>query len=309
MIESSMPMVSIGLPTFNRPEGLKRSLDCILLQTYPSLEIIVSDNCSSPEHSIEEIVADYSRKDKRIKYYRQESNIGAFFNFQFVLKKASGEYFMWFADDDFKSPIFIEQMLGLIQNAGGAFGTYAVKNYVSGDSYTYKVPTILSDMPLHQQLMRFLTVFPSVYIYGLFKRKSLDFFLELPESFDFFDGYFAMHVLLKDGLHVKPTEVPITILGLNEKEYVPKPFNKMEGRVFSYSAVIKGCWKLIKEEKRLNFWWRQLSLGYFLIVIGRYYITFEYKYNPIAWVLNYLVRIPLRFIYRAVNKIKSLIKG
>ena len=39
MIENQ-PLVSVGIPTYNRPEGLRQTLDCITFQTYKNLEII-----------------------------------------------------------------------------------------------------------------------------------------------------------------------------------------------------------------------------------------------------------------------------
>ena len=47
-MQDATPMVTVGIPTFNRPEGLERTLACITKQTYTNLEIIVSDNCSMP---------------------------------------------------------------------------------------------------------------------------------------------------------------------------------------------------------------------------------------------------------------------
>jgi len=93
------PLVSVGIPTYNHPEGLRRTLECITRQTYNNLEIIVSDNCS-PGPETEIIVREFMIKDERIQYYRQDDNYGALFNFKFVLEKATGEYFMWVADDD-----------------------------------------------------------------------------------------------------------------------------------------------------------------------------------------------------------------
>ena len=40
------PLVSVGIPTFNRPMTLYRTLECIICQTYKNLEIIISDNYS-----------------------------------------------------------------------------------------------------------------------------------------------------------------------------------------------------------------------------------------------------------------------
>lgn len=91
-LSDEMPLVSVGIPTYNRPEGLRRTLECITGQTYQNLEIIVSDNCS-PGLETERMVREFMEKDSRILYYRQEKNVGAANNFSFVLKKASGVFF------------------------------------------------------------------------------------------------------------------------------------------------------------------------------------------------------------------------
>jgi glycosyltransferase involved in cell wall biosynthesis len=107
--------VSIGLPTYNRPENLEKALKCITNQTYKNLEIIVSDN-ASPNSKVEEIVENYLSIDSRVKYYKQEKNIGVLANAEFVLKKSTGEYFTWFSDDDWRSREFIENMVKLLDN-------------------------------------------------------------------------------------------------------------------------------------------------------------------------------------------------
>jgi FkbM family methyltransferase len=105
-------LVSIGLPTYNRPEGLRRALTRITQQTYKNLEIIVSDNFS-PDPEVGEVVKQFQRQDPRVKFIRQSKNIGASANFRFVLEQASGEYFMWASDDDyFESHKLIEALVG-----------------------------------------------------------------------------------------------------------------------------------------------------------------------------------------------------
>lgn len=102
-------LVSIGLPTRNQAKFLKRSLDLLLFQTYSNFEIIISDNASSDE--TQSVCEEYARKDVRIQYFRQERNLGegAAHNFDFVRRKAQGEYFMW-AADDWWHPKFIETL-------------------------------------------------------------------------------------------------------------------------------------------------------------------------------------------------------
>ena len=95
----SKSLVSVGIPTYNHPQGLRRTLECITGQTYENLEIIISDNCS-PDPETEAVAHEFMEKDSRIQYFRQPENKGAWPNFEFVLEKATGEYFMWAADDD-----------------------------------------------------------------------------------------------------------------------------------------------------------------------------------------------------------------
>lgn len=114
IMSSTQPLVTVGIPTFNRPDGLRRSLDCISRQTYPNLEIIVSDN-ASPGDETRNVVEDCMARDARIRYVRQPSNLGATANFQYLLDAASGEYFLWVSDDDWRAPSYIEVLLHELQ--------------------------------------------------------------------------------------------------------------------------------------------------------------------------------------------------
>jgi glycosyltransferase involved in cell wall biosynthesis len=97
--DGSLPLVSVGIPTYNRPGELRKLLGYIIAQTYPNLEIIVSDNCS-PGNETREVVQEFIKKDPRISYFRQPENYGPMFNMNFVLQQSIGVYFMWAADDD-----------------------------------------------------------------------------------------------------------------------------------------------------------------------------------------------------------------
>lgn len=89
--------VTIGIPTYNRADRFLRSaLECALAQTWEDLEIIVSDNCSTDNTA--DIVASYS--DPRLRYVRQDRNIGANNNFNYCVENAKGTYFLLYHDDD-----------------------------------------------------------------------------------------------------------------------------------------------------------------------------------------------------------------
>jgi len=114
MNSADSPIVSIGLPTFNRCAYLRIALSSILTQDYVNMEIIISDNASTDNTEL--LCVELCERDSRIKYYRQIRNIGAVPNFEFVLKKASGPFFMWVADDDKLEPTIIKKYVDFLRN-------------------------------------------------------------------------------------------------------------------------------------------------------------------------------------------------
>lgn len=113
MLETT-PLVTVGIPTYNRPEGLGKTLACITAQTYSNLEIIVSDNCST-DPGVLPVLEKYAGLDKRITCHIQKSNLSIVPNFQFLLNHASGKYFMWAADDDQWNHDYIERCVNAME--------------------------------------------------------------------------------------------------------------------------------------------------------------------------------------------------
>jgi glycosyltransferase involved in cell wall biosynthesis len=101
-----IPKVSIGMPVFNGEKYIREALDSLLSQTFTDFELIVSDNASMD--GTEAICHEYAARDMRIRYIRQTENLGAEANFKLVMDEAVGEYFMWAAADDTRSPDFLE---------------------------------------------------------------------------------------------------------------------------------------------------------------------------------------------------------
>lgn len=121
MNSSNTPLISIGIPTYNRADGnLHKVIERALGQTYQNVEVIVSDNCSSDHTS--EVVK--SIEDPRLRYFRQETNIGPGNNFNFCLNQAKGDYFLLFHDDDMVDPDFVEACMSSLepgQSVGAIF--------------------------------------------------------------------------------------------------------------------------------------------------------------------------------------------
>jgi glycosyltransferase involved in cell wall biosynthesis len=107
------PLVSIGMPVYNGEKYLAAALDSILSQTYPRLEIIISDNASTDATRL--ICEAYAAKDSRVRYYRNASNLGAARNYNLTVEYASGKYFKWAAYDDVCKPRFIERCVEILE--------------------------------------------------------------------------------------------------------------------------------------------------------------------------------------------------
>jgi glycosyltransferase involved in cell wall biosynthesis len=113
---NSKPLVSIGMPIYNAERYVRQALDSLLAQDYDNFELIISDNASTDR--TQEICQAYAKRNKRIQYYRNRTNMGIFWNFSRVLELSSGEYFMWAAGDDYRDPRYIQLCLQAFKTSG-----------------------------------------------------------------------------------------------------------------------------------------------------------------------------------------------
>ena len=111
----SITGISIGFPVYNGELFLKKALDSLLNQTYSNFELIISDNNSTD--STQRICQEYAKNDDRIRYIKQEKNIGPYPNFYFVLSQSKGKYFMWAAADDFWDILILYKKISLCYSA------------------------------------------------------------------------------------------------------------------------------------------------------------------------------------------------
>ena len=109
------PRISIGLPVYNGERFLRRTLDCLLAQTYRDFELIICDNRSDDQ--TEQICRTYSTTDRRIQYHRSQTNLGAPANFNLAFTLSQGEYFKWAAADDYCDQHFLERCMTVLDQS------------------------------------------------------------------------------------------------------------------------------------------------------------------------------------------------
>ena len=207
---SHNPKISVGIPVYNGEKFIRKSIESVLRQTYGNFELIISDNASTDSTS--DICTEFLTKDSRIKFVRQDKNMGAIWNFNFILQKAVGEYFVWVAADTIILPEFLEKNINLLESQDKAVG--CISKIKIDHTYVDKFKTekkILKKFGLvyrpydtlpitgnyMERIRKYLKHFPWEMAYSVYRTEALR------ESFvhDFFVGFDASLALnvLKHG--------------------------------------------------------------------------------------------------------------
>lgn len=105
-------LVSILIPTYNRPGYFEEALKSALQQTYRNIEIVVTDDSTSDD--TERLVSAYQNKHDNIRYVRNRPGLGAARNFRKCMSLARGEYINYLMDDDLFHPEKIEKMMAVV---------------------------------------------------------------------------------------------------------------------------------------------------------------------------------------------------
>ena len=123
-MNEKQPFISVCIPTYNRANYLGRCIESIIGYSEEYIEIVIQDNCSAD--GTREVVKQFN--DKRIKYFRNETNIGLFNNVVQVIKNAIGKYVYLLTDDD----ILLAGALNTIVNILGRNEISALRtNFIS----------------------------------------------------------------------------------------------------------------------------------------------------------------------------------
>jgi len=90
--------VSVNITTYNRANLLSRCISSVINQSYFELEIIIVDDCSNDD--TKNVVKEFQKKDKRIKYFRHDFNKGNAYARNTALENCTGYYVAFMDDDD-----------------------------------------------------------------------------------------------------------------------------------------------------------------------------------------------------------------
>ncbi|MES5953885.1 glycosyltransferase family 2 protein [Bacillus fungorum] len=112
--EKSLPLVSILIPTYNRPHYFKIALESALAQTYSNIEIIIGDDSTNDE--TETLIREqYLLTHKNITYIRNRPTLGQFHNDLMLIEKSNGQYINFLMDDDVFYKHKIQKMMAYFE--------------------------------------------------------------------------------------------------------------------------------------------------------------------------------------------------
>lgn len=207
----NQPLVSIGLPTYNRADYLNVCLANLANLDYKNIEIIISDNHSTDKTY--EICRKYIGKDSRIRYYRQTANLGVEKNSLFVLEKAKGKYFFLASDDDIRNKKYISELIPLLEQNPKATTAITDTTLFTKDQ-SFSIPVYFRRLS-HPVVSFYTYVFHpecvSILFYGLHRRSYLfiDNFRRIvnekrPFGIKGYDNSLAIFLLLRGDLLYTP---------------------------------------------------------------------------------------------------------
>lgn len=167
----NLPLVTIGIPTFNRVGSLEVAIASARTQTYDRLEILIADNGSTD--GTRQLLENVAGADRRVRLLLHPHNLGPVENFNSLVRAAQGEYFTFLADDDHLRPNAIEELASVLRDDPATVlvgGTVAYEG--KGIRFVERSPD-LRGSPAARVLGYYLTVRANGVFYGLARRSAL----------------------------------------------------------------------------------------------------------------------------------------
>jgi glycosyltransferase involved in cell wall biosynthesis len=168
------PLVTIGIPAYDRPWQLERAVRSALAQDHRAIEVLVSDDASS-NPAVRQLGASLAATDSRLDFVRQPSNVGHAANYQWLLEAAHGDYFMWLSDDDWIDPEYVARCLAVLLEDSSTRVVCGLARYYRGASYVLDERSINLDCrrPGRRLIRYFSRVSLNGPLFGVARREDL----------------------------------------------------------------------------------------------------------------------------------------
>jgi len=137
------PLLSVGIPTYNRLAGLRTAVESVLAQDYPSVEIVICDNASTD--GTEAYGREVAAAQANVRYLRNASNLGPTANFNRARSASAGDFLAWLGDDDWYGPGDLRACVDVLEARPDAALATGRVVYEGDDGYLYDGVEVVCD--------------------------------------------------------------------------------------------------------------------------------------------------------------------
>ncbi len=161
------PRVSVIMGAYNRAATIQVAVDSILSQTFEDWEFIICDDASTDETF--EIIKQMANTDSRIRYIRNESNIGCNMVLNRCIEHARGQYIAIMDSDDISLPTRLEKEVEILDNHPeyAIVGTSITLFDENGDY-------LVIHKKEQPQVIQFASSIPHIHATCMIRRNALD---------------------------------------------------------------------------------------------------------------------------------------
>ena len=292
--------ISLGLPVFNEVKFLDLTLQSILAQTYKEFELIIVDNASSDGSF--ELLQKIAKKDRRVKLFRNEKNLGENKNFNLTFNYSSGDYFMWIGAHDIYENDYLSLLIQKLNKGNFSYDLVFsnVSNIDSKGMIIQKKKEVGFEFNNSNLIIRMIKL-PWVIkgsgdmVMGIFSRKALEQTNRFSENVLWPDNL-LIHEIASMGNIARVDQV------LRARRYFrEEKFDNWNSKYFN----LVNRYKSARGERKIGILLRFPILSMFFLIIYRIGIVNVFK-NPIMFFLSLYIaliylwkhRIPLWLDFR-----------
>ena len=150
--KQDIPLITIGLLTYNNQSTIDKALQGLVKQTYSNYELLIFDDCST-DNTVD-LIKTFCINYLHVTLHVNKKNLGIMKNFELLLKSIQGEYFFWACPDDLYSEKLLSVCFSQLHKTNMVAVLPSVQLILGNEEYICNYRNIhLEDFLMEQQLI------------------------------------------------------------------------------------------------------------------------------------------------------------
>lgn len=150
-MKSQERLVSVIMPAYNCEKYIEEAINSVLFQTYSNLELIVIDD-GSKDNTVK-IIERLIKKDSRVKFYKNEKNLGVSATRNKGISLANGDWIAFLDSDDIWEKTKVKKQIKYASDINAEF-VFTGVSYIDENGKAYKGTFEVPNKVTYKKLMR-----------------------------------------------------------------------------------------------------------------------------------------------------------